>query len=307
LDPSFESLISPEAKLRKISTGFIFTEGPVWHPLEQCLYFSDIPGSVRSKWDGANTTTVMKPSNKGNGMTLDPNLDLLVCEHTTSSVVRFGKDGQRHVLATHYDGQELNSPNDLCMRSDGAIYFSDPTYGRTAVYGKERPVELGYQGIYRLLAGKLDLLVPKEIFTQPNGLCFSPDERLLYVNDSVQANIRVFDVRSDGLIENGRIFATGIVGKPDGAVADGMKCDASGNIWCTAPDGVWVYNPHGRVIGKVVVPEVAGNLHWGGADWKTLFICGSTSVYAIDVKVGPHIEPFMRAAEARKSATALKQ
>jgi gluconolactonase len=125
------------------------------------------------------------------------------------------------------------------------------------------------------------------------------------VNDSVQANIRVFDVRSDGLIENGRIFATGIVGEPKEAVADGMKCDASGNIWCTGPDGVWVYNARGKIIGKVVVPEVAANLHWGDAEWKTLFICGSTSVYAIDVNVGPHIEPFMRAAEALKSATTL--
>ena len=305
LDPSFRNIFFPDAKLTKIASGFVFTEGPVWHPLEECLYFSDIPGSVRSKWDGRKTTTVINPSNKGNGMTLDANLDLLVCEHVTSSVVRFSKDGRRHVLASHFGDKELNSPNDICVKSDGSIYFSDPSYGRTAMFGKERPTELGFQGIYRLKGGKVELLVPKETFTQPNGLCFSPDERLLYVNDTVQANIRVFDVRPDGLIENPRIFATGIVGNPDEGVADGMKCDELGNIWCTAPDGLWVYNVQGKMIGKVLMPEVAGNLHWGGTDWKTLFICGSTSVYSIEVKVGPHREPFMRAADTHKSATRL--
>ena len=139
------------------------------------------------------------------------------------------------------------------------------------------------------------------MFSQPNGLCFCPDESKLYVNDTEQANIRVFDVRADGTLANARIFASGIRDAMQPGVPDGMKCDAQGNIWVTAPGGLWVYAPDGRHIGKVAIPELSANLHWGGPDWRTLYVCATTSVYAIDVKVGPRNEPFMR---ARKSAAA---
>jgi gluconolactonase len=295
LDPSFRRLIDEHAPVRQLGSGFSFTEGPIWHPVEHYLLFSDMPADVRRRWDRSGIREVMRPSNKGNGMTYDAALNLIVCEHATSSVARFRPDGRREVLASHFEGRELNSPNDLCVGSDGSIWFTDPWYGRMPVYGIERPRELGWQGVFRLRPGMAEpeLMVDRYLFTQPNGLCFSPDESRLYVNDTEQANIRVFDVTRDGL-RNGRIFASGIRDTLKAGVPDGMKCDAEGNVWVTAPGGLWVYDPSGRHIGRVAVPELVANLHWGGADWRTLFLCASTSLYAVDVRVGPRNEPFMR-------------
>ncbi|HSF65078.1 MAG TPA: isochorismatase family protein [Paracoccaceae bacterium] len=297
LDPAFRRLIDEHAPVRQAAHGCTFTEGPIWHPVDHYLLFSDMPGDVRRRLDKAGVREVMRPSNKGNGMTYDADLNLVVCEHATSCVARFRPDGTREVLCSHFEGRELNSPNDLCIRSDGAIYFSDPWYGRMPHYGVERPRQLGFQGVYRLAPGSRDpqLLVDRYTFTQPNGLCFSPDEALLYVNDTEQANIRVYEVRRDGTLSAGRIFASGIRDSLLPGVPDGMKCDAEGNVWCTGPGGIWVFAPSGRLIGKVAIPELPANLHWGGADWRTLYVCASTSVYAVDVKVGPRTEPFMRA------------
>jgi gluconolactonase len=295
--PQFHSLIDANAPMRAVGSGFIFTEGPIWHPKDGYLLFSDMPGDTRRRFDAHGVSQQAKPSNKGNGMTYDAALNLLVCEHATSSVARFvgGAGGKREILASHFEGQELNSPNDIVVAKDGSIYFTDPTYGRMPHYGIERAVQLGFQGVYRIApGGKLDLLVDKDMFTQPNGLCFSPDEKLLYVNDTDQANIRVFDVEN-GRLKNMRIFASGIIDPQKPGVPDGMKCDAEGNIWVTAPAGLWVYSPAGDLLGKIAVPEFPANLHWGQADWRTLFITASTSVYAVEVKVGPHREPFMAA------------
>ena len=229
-------------------------------------------------------------------MTYDADLNLIVCEHATSTVVRERPDGRREVVASHFEGMELNSPNDLCVHSDGSIYFSDPWYGRMPVYGVERPRQLGFQGVYRVPpgGGAPQLLVNRYMFDQPNGLCFSPDERLLYVNDTVQANIRVFDVKPDGSLGFGRTFASGLKSEREPGVPDGMKCDSSGNVWVTAPGGVWVFAPSGDLLGKVRIPELASNLHWGGDDWRTLFVTATHSVYAVKTKVGPRLEPFMR-------------
>ena len=206
-----------------------------------------------------------------------------------------GADGSRRVLASHFEGKELNSPNDIVVDQGGSIYFTDPTYGRMPGFGVERAQELDFQGVYRIAPdGGLHLLVEKAMFTQPNGLCFSPDEKLLYVNDTEQTNIRVFDV-VDGRLSNMRVFASGISDPATPGAPDGMKCDARGNIWVTGPGGLWVYSPAGQLIGKIAVPEFVANLHWGRADWRTLFITASTSLYALDVKVGPHIESFMTA------------
>lgn len=300
LRPEFHDLIDEQAPLRQLGTGFTFTEGPIWHPLEHYLLFSDMPADVRRRWDERDgVQEVMRPSNKGNGMTYDAELNVLVCEHATSSVVRFRPDGRREVLASHFEGKELNSPNDLCVRSDGSIYFTDPWYGRMPGFGVERPRELGWQGVFRIppgqAGGEPQLLVERYTFSQPNGLCFSPDESLLYVNDTEQANIRVFEVRSDGSLGPGRIFASGIKDSLKPGVPDGMKCDAEGNVWVTAPGGLWVYNPAGQLLGKVAVPELAANLHWGGEDWRTLFIAASTSVYAVETRVAGRQEPFMKA------------
>jgi gluconolactonase len=297
---ALQELVDENAPLRVVGSGFEFTEGPIWHPRDQYLLFSDMPGDIRRRFDGKTVQEQARPSNKGNGMTYDAELNLLVCEHATSSVARFvgGASGKREVLASHFEGRELNSPNDIVVGQDGSIYFTDPTYGRLPVFGVERPTQLGFQGVYRIRPdGAVELMVEKSLFTQPNGLCFSPDERLLYVNDTEQANIRVFDVVNGALV-NMRVFASGITDPGTAGAPDGMKCDRRGNIWVTAPGGLWIYAPNGTLIGRLAVPEVVANLHWGGRDWRTLFITASTSLYALDVKVGPHREAFMAAAPA---------
>ncbi len=309
LDAAFRRLIDEHAPVRQAGSGFTFTEGPIWHPVDHYLLFSDMPADVRRRLDRAGVREVLRPSNKGNGMTYDAELNLLVCEHATSSVARFRPDGSREVLASHFEGRELNSPNDICVRSDGAIYFTDPWYGRMPHYGVERPRELGWQGVFRIPPGarpgdEPQLVVDRYTFSQPNGLCFCPTEGLMYVNDTEQANIRVYDVAADGSLRNGRVFASGIRDSLLPGVPDGMKCDASGNVWCTAPGGLWVFDPTGRHIGKVSIPEPAANFHWGGADWRTLYVCASTSVYAVEVQVGPRNEPFMRARPRTRTAPA---
>jgi gluconolactonase len=293
---TLEDLVNESAAVRVIESGFEFTEGPIWHPRDHFLLLSDIPANTRYRFDGKAMHAQAHPSNKGNGMTYDAALNLLVCEHSTSSVVRFvgGADGPREALASHFEGKELNSPNDIVVSRSGSIYFTDPTYGRMPVFGVERPTQLGFQGVYRIATDRtVELMVDKSLFTQPNGLCFSPDESLLYVNDTEQANIRVFDVMDGGILANMRVFAAGITDPDQAGAPDGMKCDEQGNIWVTAPGGLWIYAPDGTLIGKISVPEVVANLHWGGRKWRTLFITASTSLYAIDVKVGPHQEGFM--------------
>jgi gluconolactonase len=310
IDPAFRRLIDEHAPVRQVGHGFTFTEGPIWHPTEHCLLFSDMPADKRRRLDRDGVREVLSPSNKGNGMTYDARLNLLVCEHSTSSVARFAPDGRREVLCSHFEGRELNSPNDLCVKSDGSIWFTDPWYGRMAGFGVERPRELGFQGVYRMApdhrpGAEPTLVVDRYLFSMPNGLCFSPDEARLYVNDTEQANIRVFDVDGAAL-RNGRTFASGIRDGLRPGLPDGMKCDAQGNVWVTAPGGLWVYDPAGKLIGKVSIPEMAANLHWGGADWRTLYVCATTSVYAVDVKVGPRNEPFMRASAGAAPAEAAK-
>ena len=292
-------LIDPSTEAEQLGTGFTFTEGPIWSPSGQYLLFSDMPGDTRRRWDErGGVREVAEPSNKGNGMTLDADGRLIVCEHVTSSVVRMDPDGEgggREVLASHYDGKELNSPNDVIVHSAGAIYFSDPTYGRMPGFGLEREQDLDFQGVYRIPPGGGDAALLAGDFVQPNGLCFSPDESLLYVNDTTRAHIRVFDHGSDGTLSNGRLFAEGI-GTGDlaaGGLVDGMKCDERGNIWVTGPEGVWVFSPAGEHLGVVEFPESTGNLHWGGPDWNWLFVPASTSVYRVKTKVSGRREPFM--------------
>ena len=281
-DPRFRALIDEHAPVRQLGSGFSFVEGPIWHPTEHHLLFSDMPEDVRRRWDRAGVREVERPSRKGNGMTYDADLNLLVCEHATSSVVRIDPRGERAVLASHFEGRELNSPNDLVVHSSGAIYFTDPWYGRMPRFGVERPRDLGFQGVYRIPpgGGAPQLLVDRFMFGQPNGLCFGPGEDRLYVNDTEQANIRVFRVERDGSLSNARVFASGIKDSLKPGVPDGMKCDREGNIWVTGPGGVWVYGQDGRHIGRVSVPELVANLHWGGPEWQTLFLAASTSLYA---------------------------
>ena len=299
IDPKFRDLIDPDARVEKLAGGFIFTEGPLWHPLEHHLLFSDMPGDVRRKWTPqGGVTEVLRPSNKANGMTYDVDLNLLVCEHATSSVVRFRKDGRREVLCTHFEGKELNSPNDIIVAADGTIYFTDPTFGRMEHFGTLRPTQLGFQGVYMLPVGHRPgdepvLVSDRYTFAQPNGLCLSKCGRWLWVNDTEQANIRMFDVGQGGKLTNARLFASGIKSSSESGVPDGMKGDALGNTYVTGPGGIWVYSFQGVLLGKIAVPEMAANIHWGGDDWKTLFICATTSLYKVELKVRGRPEPFM--------------
>ena len=296
---AFLELVDESAEVEQLGTGFTFTEGPIWNP-EGFLLFSDMPGDVRRRWDpDSGVSEVANPSNKGNGMTIDNDGRLVVCEHVTSSVVRMdpdGKGGGREVLATHYEGRELNSPNDVVVKSDGAIYFTDPTYGRMPGFGIEREQDLDFQGVYRIAPGGGDPQLLIDDFDQPNGLCFSTDESLLYINDTTRAHIRVFDVADDGTISNSRVLADGIgSGSLEiGDLVDGMKLDERGNVWVTGPGGVCVFDPDGNHIGTVEVPENVGNINWGGPDWKQLFIPATSSMYRIQCKVSGNRLPYMR-------------
>ena len=308
LDQQFHELFDVNQSVRKLGTGFMFTEGPIWNPKERHLLFSDMPGDVRRRWTTDGTIVeILRGSNKGNGMTYDADLNLLVCEHATSCVARFSPDGRREVMCSHYQGKELNSPNDICVKSDGSIYFTDPTFGRMEYYGVPRPNQLGFQGVYMMRpghksGGEPELVADRHMFTQPNGLCFSPCERYMWVNDTMQTNIRVFDVAADGRLINSRIFASGIKDSNLPGVPDGMKADAEGNVWVTAPGGLWVYSFEGELIGKVAIPEMAANFHWGGDGWDTLFVCAETSLYSVKTKVRPHMEPFMQSTYHRSKS-----
>lgn len=285
-----------EGDLKRIATGFIFTEGPVWDP-EGFLLFSDMPGDIRRRWSAAEGVTVIRdPANKCNGMAYDELGRLLVCEHSTSRLVRESDRGEVEVLASTYDGKELNSPNDVVVASNGDIFFSDPTYGRTPDFGLEREPDLDFRGIYRLSGAELTLLDTE--FTQPNGLCLSPDESRLYVNDTERATIVVYPMLANGGLGARSPFADG-VGEIDFdvGVVDGMKCDAEGNVLVTGPNGIWVFDPSGLHLGVIEVPEVAGNLNWGGSDWSTLYITASTSVYCVETAVSGAPVPNMRRIE----------
>jgi gluconolactonase len=293
---SLAELIDPGAEVERVATGFTFTEGPIWNQEGEFLLFSDMPGDVRRRWsEPGGVEEVMRPSNKGNGMVYDAQGNLLVCEHVTSSLVRERPDGTRETLASHYRGKELNSPNDVVTRSDGTIYFSDPAYGRMPGFGLEREQELSFQGVYRIPpgGGEPELAVAEDEFEQPNGLCFSPDEALMYINDTPRALIRVYDVEADGTLANGRLFFDNIgSGVIEEGIPDGMKCDERGNIWVTGPGGVWIISPRGEHLGVVEVPENVGNLAWGGSDWKTLWMPSSTSLYRVRTKVASAKLPY---------------
>ena len=291
----FYELVPKGVDVERLGTGFTFTEGPVWNHAGKFLLFSDMPGDVRRRWDATGGVhEVLRPSNKGNGMTYEVGGDLLICEHVTSSLIRLRGDGTRQIVASQFEGKQLNSPNDVVVARDKSIYFSDPTYGRMPVFGLERKQDLSFQGVYRVEpSGQRPQLLVDD-FEQPNGLCFSPDESLLYINDSPRGHIRVFKVAADGTIGGGAMFFDHIgTGAIEDGIPDGMKCDARGNIYVTGPGGIWVISPKAELLGRIDVPENVGNLNWGGDGWKTLFICASTSLYKIDLTVGGNRLPYM--------------
>jgi gluconolactonase len=281
-DKRFETAVGVSVEFEQLVTGCIFTEGPLWHRGERYLLFSDMPGDHLRRWSANDgVTTFRKPCNKSNGLTWDREGRLVVCEHASSQLTRTEKDGAVAVLASHYDGKELNSPNDVVTKSDGAIYFSDPTYGRVEHYGVPRETHLAYRGVYRVAPSGQPLTLLADDFGQPNGLCFSLDEKVLFVNDTDRQHIRAFDVQADGTLTGGRIWAT-TVGEGAGA-PDGMKIDGAGNVYCCGPGGIHVFGPDATSLGVIKVPEYTANFCWGDDDLKSLFITASTSVYRIRV------------------------
>jgi gluconolactonase len=283
-DPAFAEVVGgADLPLELLADGFEFTEGPIWHPYEKHLTFSDIPNNQMRRWTPDGTVTMFRnPSNKANGNTYDRQGRMLTCEHATSRVTRTAADGTITVLASHYNGQELNSPNDIVVKSDGHIYFTDPTYGRMTYYGVVRPTQLNYQGVYRMDedGGNLTLLAAD--FQQPNGLCFSLDEHRLFINDSDRMHVRVFDVRSDGRLAGGSVWAE-LTGNGEG-LADGMKIDSAGNLYCCGPGGLHVFAPDARYLGVIRVPEVVANFTWGDDDLKSLFLTASGKLYRVRTK-----------------------
>lgn len=283
-DPAFATVVGPAVTFEKLVTGCLFTEGPLWHAKDGYLLFSDMPGDHIRRWSGTGgVTTFRKPCNKSNGLTWDRQGRLLACEHATSRVTRTEPDGRITVLASHHGDKELNSPNDIVVKSDGAIYFSDPTYGRNEFYGVPRPTQLDFRGVYRIAPDTGALTLLADDFLQPNGLCFSLDEKRLFVNDTDRRHIRVFDVRPDGTLANSHVWAetTG----PGAGAPDGMKIDSRGNLYCCGPGGIHVFDPEAHCLGVINVPEYTANFTWGDADLRSLYITASTSLYRIRVAV----------------------
>jgi gluconolactonase len=275
--PEFWNLIPKEAKLETFATGFGFTEGPVWDKTG-FLYVSDEETNkiLRVYNDGHKEEWISLGDPDGN--TYDRQLRLIDCASVLRAIIRIGPDGKYTVLAERYQGKKLNSPNDVVLGPDGAIYFTDPTLDLPQSEKQEIP----FQGVYRL-DDKGDVTLLTKELSQPNGLAFAPDGKHFYVDDSERRNIRVYDVTVGGALANGRILAEEPGGKGDG-VPDGMRVDRQGNIYVTGPEGIWVWDAHGRHLGTIVVPEQPANLTWGDADYQTLYITATKSVYRLPTK-----------------------
>ncbi len=269
----FSKLISPGETVKKLCGEFQFTEGPVWVADKNELLFSDIHANHICRWFQGKCDVYREPSGNSNGQTLDRQGRLITCEHGNRRVSRTEFDGKVVSLADSFEGKRLNSPNDVVCKGDGSIYFTDPPYG---VKPEER--EIPFQGVYRILSdGKTLKLLAKD-FNKPNGLAFSPDEKILYVADTEEGHLRAFDVHTDGSIRNSRIFS--IVERPDG-----MKVDIKGNVYCTAMTGMMVFNSDGKHLGFIPVPERPANCTFGDPDLKTLYITARTSLYQIRVQI----------------------
>jgi gluconolactonase len=279
-DPIFATYVLGNAPVKRLATGFDWVEGPVWFGDLQCLLFSDIPNNRILCWTADGTTTFRQPSNYSNGHTRDRQGRLVSCEHGTRRVTRTEWDGQVTVIADGYQGKPLNSPNDLIVARDGAIWFTDPHYGIMSDYeGFRAPQELPCS-VYRVdPSGQIEAVIPD--MACPNGLAFSPDESRLYVADtgrmfqSDPQHIRVFDMAA-GRPVNGRMFHT-----VDPGCADGIRVDLDGNVWSSAADGVHCIAPDGRRLGKILVPEQVSNLCFGGRAKHVLYITATTSVYSV--------------------------
>jgi len=286
LDERFEHLFKGSARLEKLAEGCRWSEGPAYFPAGRYLVWSDIPNDRMMRFDETSgTVSVFRyPAGHSNGNTVDRQGRLVTCEHGNRRVTRTEHDGSITVLASHYQGKRLNSPNDVVVKSDGSIWFTDPAYGIDSDYeGHKGESEVGACHVYRIDPHSGEVSIAANDFVRPNGIAFSPDETRLYVADTGATHvkdgprhIRVFDVDAKGKLSGGKVFATCTQG-----LFDGFRLDEAGRIWTSAGDGVHCYDPDGTLIGKILVPETVANVVFGGPKRNRLYICATTSLYAI--------------------------
>ena len=293
LDPTLDSLVAPGAVIEKVAGGFQFTEGPLWRP-DHTLWFSDVPGNVVRSVTPEGKVTVLIENAGGvstapagsfigpNGMAEAPDGSVWMVQHGGRRIVRVAPDRTLTPVASTFEGQRFNSPNDLVFARDGALYFTDPPYG-LAKQDDDPAKELRFNGVYRFANGRVQALVRD--LNRPNGLAFSPDFKVLYVNNSDAAKNLVmrYDVAADGTLSGGRVFAD-LTSKTDG-LADGLKVDSRGNLYTTGSGGVWVLSPAGRHLGTIKPPEIPANCAWGD-DGKTLYMTAVTGIYRVKTLVG---------------------
>jgi gluconolactonase len=279
LDERFKSCIKPAAQLDHLYQGCRWAEGPAYFPAGRYLVWSDIPNDLILRWDEPTATVgaFRAPAGYANGNAVDREGRLVTCEHGGRRVTRTEHDGSITVLADRIEGKRFNSPNDVVVQSDGAVWFTDPDYGIQSDYeGHRAESEIGACHVYRIDPGG-DCRAVATDFDRPNGLAFSPDERRLYVSDTgAGRHMRAFDVGPGGELSGGEVFATATVG-----AFDGFRCDDAGRVWTSAGDGVHCYDPDGTLLGKVLVPEAVANVVFGGPKRNRLFICATTSLYAV--------------------------
>jgi gluconolactonase len=277
--PEFDRVVALSSKLAKLAGDMQFVEGPVWVPAGGgYLVFSDIPDNELKKWSvEEDLATFRKPSNNANGNCLDRQGRLISAEHGGRRLAIAQKDGTLETLVDRYAGNRLNSPNDVVVKTDGTVWFTDPDYGLGS-----NPKEQAGNFVFRFDPKSKEVRPVATDFEQPNGLCFAPGEKRLYIADSSRSrhHIRVFDVQKDGAVTGGKVFCT-----IDRGVPDGIRCDAAGRLYSTAGDGIHIFGPDGGRIGKLIVPETPANLAFGGKDYQTLFITARTSLYAIRLGV----------------------
>ena len=286
LDPRFRALAMGNVHVEKLYTGCRWAEGPAWFAAGRYLVWSDIPNNRMMRFDetDGSVSVFRQPADNSNGNTTDRQGRLVTCQHRTRCVTRTEHDGSITVLASHWQGKRLNSPNDAVVKSDGCIWFTDPSYGIDSEYeGDKSPHEIGACHVYRIdPAGGLTTVATD--FEKPNGLAFSPDEKRLYIVDTGYSHgehfprhMRVFDVGADGAsLSGGAVFAESKIG-----MFDGLRVDTQGNVWTSSGDGVRCYAPDGTLIGIIKIPEVVANCCFGGAKRNRLFICGTTSLYSV--------------------------
>jgi gluconolactonase len=289
LDERFRPLVNPNARLEILYQGCRWAEGPAYLPAGRFLVWSDIPNDRMLRYDetSGSVSTFRHPAGYSNGNTVDRQGRLITCEHGNRRVTRTEHDGSITVVADRFEGRRFNSPNDVVVRSDGSVWFTDPSYGIDSDYeGHRAESEIGACHVYRVDPRTGEVRIAADDFVRPNGLGFSPDERRLYVADTGATHapdgprhIRVFDAAEDGGLSGGAVFATCTAG-----LFDGFRLDEAGRLWTSAGDGVHCFDPDGTLIGKILVPETVANVVFGGAKRNRLFICGTTSLYAIFVQ-----------------------